>query len=361
MCENLNMRQTNLHPYYIIAPPYIRTSAGARVLYKLADLINKCGGSAYIHLRPYSNLALAGSPMDIAPFLTQKNVDYHFQNGLTPIVIYPETLKIKKFSPPISVRYLLNYDGLLSKNDPLTQDDYLLSYSKSIEESIENDIPTQTLFLPVSDPVFFCPPAEGTIRKGACFYAGKYKYAFNGKTFPVTEGLTEITRDLRNSQTPDEIKRLFQTSEWFYCYEDSALALESMLSGCPVIFLPNEHFKKSLGSHELKGLGYAWGDSEEQRGHARKSVGKLRGRYLELLNESQEEALQFIEKTQSIAQKTPYTSPFLKDYPIHSSPLGWISDVGWFIIDSYLDLGIRAFFKVLLKRIRAGRIRFIRS
>jgi hypothetical protein len=51
MYENITMQQTNRHPYYIIAPPYIRTSAGTRGLYKLADIINKCGGPAYIYLK----------------------------------------------------------------------------------------------------------------------------------------------------------------------------------------------------------------------------------------------------------------------------------------------------------------------
>jgi hypothetical protein len=48
------------------------------VLYKLCDLINKSGGSAFIYLRPYLNSELASSPMDVAPFLNKKNIQYHF-------------------------------------------------------------------------------------------------------------------------------------------------------------------------------------------------------------------------------------------------------------------------------------------
>jgi hypothetical protein len=349
------------YPYYIIAPPYIRTSAGVRVLYKLADMINKAGGSAFIYLRPQANHASASSPMDVAPFLTQKTVDYHFKNGLTPIVIYPEVIKVGKFSPPIRVRYILNYDDLLFQNDPLTDDDYLLSYSKNIEAKITVDRPKQTLFLPVSDPVFYCPPPAGSKRQGACFYAGKFKYSFNGQTYPITDGLPEITRDLPSSQTPEEIRALFQTCELFYCYEDSALALEAMLCGCPTVFLPNDHFQKTLGSQEIGGYGYAWGTDPDQIAHAMKTVGQLRVRYLELLNEAQNTVSEFMKKTQEIAHNRRYQDPFLSGFKITNSKLSQTIDFGYFIKDSIADRGLKNFVKIAFKRILSGRISFIKA
>lgn len=355
------MNQLFRHPYYIISPPYVRTSAGVRVLYKLADLINKAGGSAYMYLRPHANHESAASPMDIAPFLTQKTIDYHFNNGVTPIVIYPETVKVSKFNPPVRVRYLLNYDDLLFKNDPLTDDDYLLSYSKNIEEKITADRPKQTLFLPVSDPVFYCPPPQETRRKGACFYAGKFKYKFNGKTYSVTNGLPEITRDQPTSQTPEEIRTLFQKSEYFYCYEDSALALEAMLCGCPTVFLPNDNFHRTLGSQEIAGLGYAWGTNEEQIAHAKATVGKLRERYLEILNESQSLVSDFMRKTQKIAEEIPYQSPFLLGIKIPNSEIGRAIDFFYFIKDSIGDRGLKDFIKIALKRIKSGRVSFTKA
>jgi Zn-finger protein len=346
------------NPYYIISPPYIRTSAGVRVLYKLADLINKAGGSAYIYLRPHANHNSAASPMDVAPFLTQKTIDYHFKNELTPIVIYPETINASKFSPPIRIRYLLNYDDLLFKNSPLTDDDYLLSYSKNIEEKITVSCPKQTLFLPVSDPVFYCPPSEETIRHGACFYAGKFKYKFNGKTYPITDGLPEITRDLPTSQTPEEIRTLFKSCEFFYCYEDSALALEAMLCGCPTIFLPNEHFKKTLGSQEIAGLGYAWGTDQEQIKHAKKTVKELRSRYFKVLDEAREVVSDFIQQTQEIAQRKKYQKPFLSEIGIPTNTTTRLIDFLYLIKDSIADRGLYNFLKTIIKRIAFGRIFF---
>ncbi len=355
------MNPSPRHPYYIIAPPYIRTSAGVRVLYKLADLINKAGGSAYIYLRPHSYHASASSPMDIAPFLTQKTIDYHFANGITPIVIYPETIKVAKFSAPVRVRYLLNYDDLLFENDPLTSDDFLLCYSKNIEEKISANIPKQVLFLPVSDASFYRPPADNSVRKGACYYAGKFKYKFNGKTLPITDNLPEITRDLPNSQTPEEIRALFQKSELFYCYEDSALALEAMLCGCPTVFLPNTHFTKTLGSIEIANIGYAWGNTAEQIFHAQSTVGKFRDKYIELNKSVLKYTSEFITKTQEIAAHTKYLTPFLNGIPIEKNRLFILIDLYRFILESIIDLGFVNFSKIVFKRIKTGRIRFMKS
>lgn len=106
------------NPYYIVAPSYIRTSASVRVLYKLCNLINKAGGSAFIYLKLHLNFDLASSPMDVAHFLTTKIVDYHFKNRLNPVVAYPETFRISNFSAPVRIRYILNYDDLLFKKVP---------------------------------------------------------------------------------------------------------------------------------------------------------------------------------------------------------------------------------------------------
>lgn len=355
------MNLSHRHPYYIIAPPYIRTSAGVRVLYKLADLINKAGGSAYIYLRPHSNHSSASSPMDIAPFLTQKTIDYHFANGITPIVIYPETIKVAKFSAPVRIRYLLNYDDLLFANDPLTEDDFLLCYSKNIEEQIGVNLAKQTLFLPVSDATFYRPPPDGSIRKGACYYAGKFKYKFNGRTLPITNNLPEITRDQPNSQTPEEIRTLFQNSELFYCYEDSALALEAMLCGCPTVFLPNSHFSKTLGSAEINGIGYAWGNTPEQIDHAKSTVSKLRDKYCELNKTALDNTLEFIIKTQEIAEQKKYLTPFSNGFHIEANRFTKLIDFYRFIFESIIDLGLVNFSKIVCKRIMSGRIRFLKS
>ena len=341
------------NPYYIVAPRYARTSAGVRVLYKLCDQINKAGGSAFIFLWPRSNYNVACSPMDVAPFLTKKIAQYHYENKLTPIVIYPEVFNITRFNPPIGVRYILNYNELLFKNRPLDEDDYLLTYSKNLAIQIQNKTskPNSTIFLPVSDPAFFRPPEENSIRSGAIFYAGKYKYHFGGTTFPITDGLPEITRDQPNSQSPEEIRKLFQTKELFYCYEDSALALEAMLCGCPVVFLPNKFFTETLANKELAGLGYAWGMSPEDIHRAKESVHLVRVNYEKLQQDAANRIAKFIDFTQTLSLGKSYNIQFAINILKNPSLIEMIISYCQLVKDVIQEKGFIATIKTIVKRI----------
>jgi hypothetical protein len=294
--------------------------------------------------------------MDVAPFLTDKIATYHFENGLTPVVIYPETFDISKFNAPFRVRYLLNYDKLLFSNKALDNDDYLIAYSENIADQIMVKKPFSTIFLPVSDPIFYCPPKIENRHSGV-FYAGKYKYHFGGKTFSITDGLPEITRDEPGSQSPEQIRRLFQESEFFYCYEDSALALEAMLCGCPTIFLPNEHFKKALGQKELQGLGYGWGSTPGEIAHAKKTVHQLRERYLELLEIAKTNISLFVKSSQELAASKPYETPFAKNELRKPSPLQLMEGLVYFLSDNVRDKGLIATLKIIYKRIASNRLK----
>jgi hypothetical protein len=283
-------------------------------------------------------------------------VDYHFNNGMTPIVIYPETFRIEDFSAPVRVRYILNYDDLLFKNDSFNNDHYLLTYSRNIAEKLHTTKPENTIFLPVSDVNFYYPP-ENENRNGGVFYASKFKDHFSGKTFPITDGMPEITRDKLDSQTPEQIRKLFQTSEVFYCYEDSALALEAILCGCPVVFLPNEFFQQTLAAKEMDGLGYAWGDSPEQLTHAKATVRRARERYLFLLEQASSAVKVFIENTQPLAENVTYKVPFASGFMRDPSVVQKILDLVRFLREVIEDNGLKKTLLIVFKRLRALRLK----
>lgn len=344
-------------PYYIVAPRFTRTSAGVRVLFRLADLLNKHGCSAFIFLRPDFNKYLGSSPVDVAPILNGRIADYHYAVGATPIVIYPEVATVDRFAPPVRVRYVLNYDGHLGSAVSDLSDDFLLAYSDRIAVELGVSTLKATLFIPVSDPSFYSPPEATTVRRGGVFYAGKYKYRFSGKTFPLTDGMPEITRDRRDSQTPEQIRALFQSAEFFYCYEDSALAIEAILCGCPAVFLPNEHFKGPLGAKELGGLGFAVGTSPEQLAHAKATVVAAREHYLKLLDDLGPQVDAFIEATQKLAAGRPYAKRFAEGYLRPPGILQRTLDLSRFMRDVIEDRGWIGTLKVIVKRIRAGRFK----
>lgn len=345
------METNRRNPYYIMAPPYTRTSAGVRVLYRLCDMLNRAGESAFVCLTPRIYPYEALSPMDIAPILTQKTIDYHFENDIPPIVVYPETFKSDQLVAPFKVEYFLNYPGEKFDGKP----DLLLAYSSNIALRLSViGSPLLKLNILVSDNNFFVPP-EINRRQGSIFYAGKYKYHYHGKTAPLTDGMIEIGRDPKKSQSPEEIRRLFQESEYFYCFEDTALVLEALLCGCPVVLIPNHYFSESLAYKELKGFGIAWGDSQDQLEHARKTVHLVRGLYFDLSSSTIESLKLFIDESQRLSKNANYSTPFSFGVNIHLTYFQKLYGRLMLLGDSMSQLGAIKTLKIIFKRIMAGR------
>lgn len=240
------------------------------------------------------------------PRLSERVVSTHFERSLSPIVVYPEILPGNPLNAPFVVRYILNFAGLLGGPENFAPDEYLLSYAKGLNPSQGEQ--ERTLFFPASDTSIFHPPANGTGRSGTCYYAGKYKYLHKGKLFPETTDSLEITRGLPNSQTPKEIAEIFRRSESFYCYENSALSLEAALCGCPVILLPNEHFKSIIANQELGNDGIAWGISPVEVARARATVSRVWTNYQQLQKKLEADLKMLVQETQEIAATKTYSS-----------------------------------------------------
>lgn len=150
---------------------------------------------------------------------------------------------------------------------------------------------------------------EPVERSGTCYYAAKYKSVFGGRVFGLPDGSIEITRDLPGSQRPDEIARLFQTSKYFYCFEDSALILEAILCGCPVIMMKNRYFTNPLGVDDFGWDGVAWGDDPEEIAKAEQTVGNAHKNYARVVRKFFEELGSFVATTQAAAAERDYPRP----------------------------------------------------
>jgi len=345
------------NPYYIVAPRYTRTSAGVKVLYKLADKINKSGGNAFIYQRPQFYYNNSVSPTDIAPLLTKSIIDYHFVHKLIPIIIYPETINVSKFNAPIRIRYFLNYDQFLKSNENLDKDDYLLFYSSLISDSIQSLLPSKILYIPISDPDFFTINQATISRKGGVFYAGKYKYKFGGITEPFTSGMAEITRDEISSQNEFEIRELFRNKEFFYCYEDSALATEAILCGCTTIFIKNKYFEKSNAEKDLGKYGYSLTMIAEDIKHAKSTNNLAIENYKRIYYDVDKKIVEFINETQKLVLGKQYTTPFAMNYKVNDYTILLL--ISYFILfyEYSIDNGILSTFKLIYKRLKFKRIK----
>ncbi len=294
------------NPYYVVSPPYVRTSAGIKTLHLLCHALNRLGERAYLITHPYDLPEYAVNSDLLTPVLTQKAIEADFGRGLCPITIYPETIRGNLFAAPFVVRYVLNYPGLLGGDASFDDSEFCIVYSQSIHAAIGNA--RGTLFVPASDPSIFQPWPE-VERRGSCFYAGKYRYFHGGELFDITRDSVEIHRVGPQTQTPEQIAELFRRSEVFYCYENSALAIEAVLCGCPVVFLPNRYFDRVIAAEEHGWDGMAWGTDRAELDRAKASVSLARERYLRLYDRFDTQLWQFVEATQTEARRRTYARP----------------------------------------------------
>jgi hypothetical protein len=293
-----------LHPYYIVAPPYSRFSAGIKVLHLLCHALNRRGQQAYLLILPDmpSGVDVMGPDL-LTPRLTQGIIDAHKEQGRTPVVVYPETIRGNPMNAPLVVRYLLNEPGLLGGDRTFAPDEIMVPYSEVLAQTEEQK--SSVLFIPVSDTRIFRPPPPGTLRQGSAYYAMKYKQR-HVASFKLPEpDSIEITF----AQSPEELAEIFRRVDKFYCYEATSTALDAGLCGCPVISMPNEHLAAPIGAAEMGTAGHAWGNTPENVARAKATVGLVFEHYQESLRRIDGQLGSLIAQTQDRATQTGYVTP----------------------------------------------------
>ena len=124
---------------------------------------------------------------------------------------------------------------------------------------------------------------------------------FYGKT-PEPHGV-EITNP---GQSREEIIRLFQTCEAFYTYEDTALIMEALLCGCPVVCVPSESYPEMCMADEFS-AGIAWGI--DGLNAAKESVHEFRQQYACMKEVFKDQLKMFIQETKELFDEVPRPNP----------------------------------------------------
>lgn len=306
-------RVTN--PYYIVAPPYSRKSAGVRSLHLLCHWLNRSGYPAFLHiLGPRKPRQF--HPDLVTPELNQLIADDHFIEKRTPIVIYPETVRGNPLQANCVVRYLLNYPGLLGGDTTYDAKEMIFGYTEKLAQSVDH--PSGILFMPLVDRSIFNPGA-GTVRRGSCFYAAKYRAAGH-HVFGLPADAVEIYRDGAHAQSPAEIAELFRSCEKFYIFEDTALSLEAALCGCPTVAMRSDFFSAPLLLSEFKAAGFALDDGPDEFSRAIESLDKLAEIYDAHISSFWQQLEGFISATQARSFADPTAENRLK---IPDYRLGW--------------------------------------
>lgn len=286
------------HPYYISAPPYVQSSAGIRVLHLLCHWLNRKGERAFVSPSSYAP-KLVNYDL-LTPLLLPEIIDHHRDQGVMPIVVYPETEMGNRMNADCVVRYVLNTPGHLAGDKVFGTHDMVWAYSGHLQrQCVRCD---GILHMPVVDQnMFRLDP--GAQRTHDVFYAAKYQQVHHQEVFGLPEGAIEITRDLPDSQTPSEIATLLQTAKTFYCFENSAMAIEAVLCGTPAVFMPSPYLDKPIALDELGWDGYAWGTAPEEIARARSSVGRGQLNYGRLVDAFHAQLDVFIADTQKTAHE----------------------------------------------------------
>lgn len=289
-----------VNSYFIVAPSYNRKSAGVRALHLLCHWLNRAGYPAFIHILG-SRSEDPFHPDLVTPEMTETVARERFKDGRAPIVVYPEIIAGNPLGATCVVRYVLNYPGLLGGDKTYDATEMIFAYTDRLAQSVVDA--QGVLFMPLVDRSIF-HPGEVRERHGACFYAAKYR-SVGHQVFGLPAGAVEIHNYDSRAQTPSEIAELFRTCEKFYTFEDTALALEAALCGCPTVAMRSSFFSEPLGLTEFAGAGFALDDTPEEFARARASVGEVAPKYDEHVANFWHQLNAFIAATQAKASATP--------------------------------------------------------
>ncbi|MDD0840118.1 hypothetical protein PSQ40_16150 [Curvibacter sp. HBC61] len=286
-------------PYYIEAPPYRRSSAGIRVMHMLCHVLNRLGEEAYV-------FTTGVNPELNTPTVTEDVVRRHLQAGREPIVVYPEIVSGNPRRAKSVVRYVLNVPGLIGGDKTFADTELIYAYGQNILPP--NAPPGNVLFFPSVDSSLFNNrdnPLD-TQRQGLLVYPGRHLNAL--KEHPELAQATVITSTWPASRA--ELAALMRRSEMLYCFESTAIALESVLCGCPAVTLHSPFFDgQAINSQELGREGMAFGDAPEEIAYARRTVGQMQATYQRLEEEFWVKLQQFIRDSQALPLTEPAPLP----------------------------------------------------
>jgi hypothetical protein len=296
------------NPFYIYAPRWIDSSAGIKALHLLCHALNQIGEMAFLVIceeshknRPRVNGLLK------TPVLTQEIADAHYKARLTPITVYSETIPGNPIGAPFVVRFIGNYLGALGGPKAFAKDDFIVAYSETLSKHAAKKLDREdvfTLFFHAIDP----RPFKDKIEKEdfLLLYAAKYRIFQGEPDFKSDSKVIEILRDGPLAQSRGEVLHLLRRATGLVTYENSAIAMEAILSGTPAILIKNEFFSEGIADVETKGLGYRWGFSAENLAEAKSELETARQVYLQTVEDFFPKLVDFASLVQIASQKKVY-------------------------------------------------------
>ena len=296
------------NPFYVYAPRWIESSAGIKALHLLCHALNEIGESAFLVIceETHSNRPRVNGLLK-TPVLTQEVADAHFNARLTPITIYSETISGNPIGSPFVVRFIGNYLGLLGGPVDFPKNDFIVAYSEKLSQhtaTMLNRKDIFTLFFHAIDPRSFTVHNEK--EEFLLLYAAKYRIFNKEPNFDCNLRVIEIQRDGPHAQSREEVLYLLGKAKGLVTFENSAISMEAILSGTPVIAIKNEFFSEGIADVETKGLGYRWGYSEANLEAANNELEIARELYLQTADDFFNKLARFVNQVQIASEHREY-------------------------------------------------------
>ena len=248
-----------MNPIYIYAPTFVNWSAGIKVLYLLSKELNRIGIPTWIAMHGPISEKLEFQ----APILNQEVIDQHMMNNLKTIAIYTESIIGNPLNAALTVRWILNYPGLLGGKKTF-EDDFLMAYTQNLARAARQSNPTfpiEILYIPALNMQEMAEARE-TSRKSnekySIIYAQKFK-SLGGKIAPFQKNIIEITRVDKNSPKRKETLSLIAGAEQVLVFENTTVITEAQILGTPVRCMQNKWFDEIIAEAELGTSGIVWG------------------------------------------------------------------------------------------------------
>lgn len=302
------------HPIYIYAPAYLEVSAGIRALHYLCHSLNQMGYLSWlvIHGMASGDSSLVNPSLN-TPILSSELRDLHFEAGIPPIVIYPETIPGNPLKAQVVVRWILNYPGALGGPENFQAKERVIAYSQDIATTLEKNTPI--LFLPPLDirEIYEAKNAsKDKVRTDrVLLYAGKYRGFVGNPILPrwAPNKVTEIWREGPDKQSRERVLELLATSSCLFIFENSTLITEAVLLGTPVILVRSTFFESLIAEGELGSDGTAWSDQINPIEIALSSIEIAEKRYLNSVDTYFANLEKEATLWQEIASDSDYLSP----------------------------------------------------
>ena len=289
------------YPYYLVAPDYRESSSGTQCVHYLCHALNLEGADAY----------LAGCsvthPRLKTPLLDAATRERHAAEKRPFIAIYPEIVSGNPLGAALSVRYMLNREGVINGNALEAGQDDLYVYHR--EEFVDPAHPGALLTVPMVDVGLFSPePAQP--RTLALLYLNRVpRTAVDFSALPADIVVLSMDTPLPLATLADTFRR----ARVLYSYESSTTCRLAIMCGCPVVALTAPGLEKYAITEATRrdiGGGFAMSDSTEAVAAARAETAAARQLHASGETRFWQQLDAFIEATQQrIAEETVLALP----------------------------------------------------